>query len=441
MTVGPSAAMAAFCSALLSACGTAPGVQPAAQIGAGALPRAARRTPEPRYRVLYRFKGTPDGAVANGGLIALGGTLYGTTLAGSKNFCAQSCFGNGNLCWEGCGTVFSLDAFGGERVIYNFQGDRDGATDGSWPFAGLMPFKGLLYGSSSSGGQFGHGTVYAVDTSGHEHVVYSFKGDAGGNTDGAYPVAPVIAIKNRLYGTTAKGGRMACGGVGCGTIYSLTASGKRLFLYRFKGAAKGDGAGAYPGLVASSGALYGATYEGGQQGGVCGTAGCGTIYEVSLDGKERVIHRFVGGAEGAVPDGLIAVNGVLYGTTLTEGAYNEGTFFSITPSGALNTLYNFQGKPDAASPAGALIYSDGNFYGVSQSGGTGGGSAFGLGTVFSINESGQEKVLHSFRGRYDGSLPQAPLYLFNGILYGTTAYGGGPGCLGNGCGTVFTLSL
>jgi len=441
MRFAPGAAMAAFSSVLLSACGgTSPALQPMAPAGTSALSRAAGATPAPLYHVVYRFKGAPDGAVANGGLIAVGGLLYGTTLAGSKNFCARSCFGDGNHCWEGCGVIFSVDASGGENIVYNFQGDLNGASDGSWPLSGPILYKRRLYGTTTSGGKYGNGTVYAADTSGNEHVVYSFKGNTDGATDGAYPAAPVIAIENTLYGTTARGGRTACGDVGCGTVYSLTTSGKRNFLYRFKGAGKHDGAGAYPGLVALDGELYGATYQGGRQGGECSTTGCGTIYEISFDGTERVVHRFAGGADGSVPNGLIAVNGLLYGTTLTSGAHNEGTFFSITPAGKLTTLYSFQGKPDAASPSGTLIYSGGNFYGVSQSGGTGGGgSIFGLGTIFTVTASGQERVLYSFHGRLDGSLAQAPLFPFNGLLYGTTAYGGGNGCHRYGCGTVFNL--
>ncbi|HEY6324986.1 MAG TPA: choice-of-anchor tandem repeat GloVer-containing protein [Candidatus Cybelea sp.] len=401
-----------------------------------------RAAPAPHYNVLYRFQGTPDGAVANGGLMALDGLLYGTTLAGSRNFCARSCFGDGNLCWEGCGIVFSLDTAGHEQTVYDFRGDLNGAHDGSWPYAGLTQYKGRLYGTTSSGGLFGHGTVYEIDASGHERVIYNFRGDKDRIADGAFPVAPVIVVKNRLYGTTAKGGTVACGGVGCGTIFSLTTSGDARWLYRFGGASQGDGAVAFPGLVALNGNLYGATYEGGRRGGQCGSSGCGTIFEVTLDGQERVVHRFSGGPEGSVPNGLVAVNGVLYGTALTEGAHNEGTFFSFRPPFRLKTLYSFQGKPDAASPEGPLIYSNGNFYGVSQAGGTGGGggSVFGLGTVFEASASGSEKVLYSFRGRNQGSLPQAPLYLFNGVLYGTTAYGGGSGCHRNGCGTVFSLT-
>ncbi len=434
---------AALILVLAPACGggAIPQVHSPTPLSVGSLSPMPGAMPAPRYDVLYRFKGSPDGAVANGGLVAVNGLLYGTTLAGSKNFCERSCFGNGNLCWEGCGIVFSIDTSGNENIVYNFRGDLNGASDGSWPFAGLTPYKGRLYGTTSSGGRHGHGTVYEIDTSGHERVVYSFRGDTDSTTDGAYPVASVMVVKNRLYGTTAKGGTVACGGIGCGTIYSLTMRGKKRWLYRFGGTSKGDGAVAYPGLAALNGNLYGTTYEGGSRRGQCGSTGCGIIYEVSLDGQEQVVHRFAGGPEGSVPNGLIAVNGILYGTTLTEGAHNEGTFFSFTPPHRLKTLYSFEGKPDAASPTGTLTYSNGEFYGVSESGGTGGGSGnvFGLGTVFEVTASGSEKVLHSFHGQNQGSLAQAPLYLFNGLLYGTTAYGGGSGCHRNGCGTVFSL--
>jgi uncharacterized repeat protein (TIGR03803 family) len=65
---------------------------------------------------------------------------------------------------------------------------------------------------------------------------------------------------------------------------------------------------------------------------------------------------------------------------------------------------------------------------------------FGCGTVFKIDTSGNETVLHSFNGK-DGYQPQADLLLdSSGNLYGTTAYGGNPICdNGGGCGTVFKV--
>jgi uncharacterized repeat protein (TIGR03803 family) len=127
---------------------------------------------------------------------------------------------------------------------------------------------------------------------------------------------------------------------------------------------------------------------------------------------------------------------VLYGTTEGGGSRNSGTFFSVTASGKLTTLYNFLDIPDGNLPGATLIYSKGKFYGT-----TVGGGATGDGTVFSIKPTGsKEKVLYSFSGGSDGASPQAPVYLFNGELYGTTEAGGNGGCTNNtGCGTVFEL--
>jgi uncharacterized repeat protein (TIGR03803 family) len=153
-----------------------------------------------------------------------------------------------------------------------------------------------------------------------------------------------------------------------------------------------------------------------------------------LNGKERVLHRFTGTSDGAYPNGLIAVNGVLYGTTEGGGNKNSGTFFSVTTSGTLKTLYNFQDIPDGNLPGATLIYSKGNFYGTTVGGGT-----TGVGAVFKVTASGSEKVLYSFKGGSDGSDPQGPVHLLRGTLYGTTTQGGGTGCGGNGCGTIFKV--
>ncbi|MBV8532081.1 MAG: hypothetical protein JO104_12255 [Candidatus Eremiobacteraeota bacterium] len=379
------------------------------------------------YKLLYSFKGTPDGASPYSGLVAVNDTLYATTLNGSKNYCSQSC--GGNNCYLGCGTVFSVDSSGNEHVVYNFDGNFNDGSDGSWPFAGLTALNGTLYGTTSSAGQFAHGTVYTVSTSGQERVLYSF---AGGN-DGAGPEAPAIALKNKLYGTTVVGGGSGCGGSGCGAVYSVTTRGKESVLYGFAGG--NDGERVYAGVTALHRRLYGATLQGGGMG--CGGNGCGTIFELSLHGKERVLYRFSGGADGAFPNGLTAVKGVLYGTTEGGGARNSGTFFSITTSGTLNTLYSFKDIPDGNLPGANLIYSKGSFYGT-----TVGGGAKGDGTVFKVSTSGSETVLYSFQGGTDGSDPQGPVYAFKRYLYGTTTAGGGTGCTnGNGCGTIYKVKV
>ena len=61
--------------------------------------------------------------------------------------------------------------------------------------------------------------------------------------------------------------------------------------------------------------------------------------------------------------------------------------------------------------------------------------------MFSIDpSSGAETVLYSFLGGPDGAGPFASLINVKGILYGTTVAGGGAGCGGSGCGTVFTIN-
>ena len=411
-----------------AACGGG-AINPAAS---GNSPPAARahsgiaRTPTSGYQQLYVFKGTPDGASPYGGLVAVKGMLYGTTLNGSKNYCSGSC--GSNECYLGCGTIFKVSKAGKEAVIYDFDGTFNGNHDGSWPFTGLTLSNGQLFGTTSSAGAYGYGTIYTSGTSGDERVIYSFMGSA--SNDGQDPEAAMTSYAGKLYGTTVYGGGSGCGGAGCGTVFSTTTEGGEQVLYRFQGGT--DGSRVYAGVTFIHDRIYGATLFGGAG---CGSTGCGTIYELNLHGKERVLYRFTGGDDGDYPNGLTAVNGVLYGTTEGGGTRNSGTFFSITRNGTFKTLYNFADIPDGNLPGANLIYSKGELYGTTVGGGT-----KGAGTVFEINTSGAENVLYNFQGGTDGSDPQAPVYLLKGELYGTTTTGGNGGCTNDaGCGTIFKV--
>ncbi|HET6275943.1 MAG TPA: choice-of-anchor tandem repeat GloVer-containing protein [Candidatus Cybelea sp.] len=410
---------------LVAGCGGA--LTPATGSGASyALHRAAPAGKSSNgYKLLYSFKGTPDGASPYGGLVALNGTLYGTTLNGSTNYCSQSC---SNYCYLGCGTVFSITKGGSEHVIYNFRGNFDSAHDGSWPFAGLTAVNGVLYGTASSAGAYGSGAVYTVSIAGQERLLYSFQG----GTDGGAPEAPLIAASSgHLAGTTVVGGGNGCGGSGCGTAYQISAKGHDYrVVHKFAGGNDGDRI--YAPLVHLGKLYYGAALEGGGTG--CGGNGCGAIFDTTDRGKEHVLYRFSGTSDGAFPNGLTAVNGVLYGTTEGGGTRNSGTFFSITTAGTLTTLYNFLDIPDGNLPGATMIAHKGTLYGTTVGGGT-----VGSGTVFSMTTSGTEKVLYSFQGGSDGADPQGPVYLFDKMLYGTTTAGGGTGCSGSGCGTVFRV--
>ena len=389
----------------------------------------AQQLPMPsEYKSLYSFKGTPDGASPLAGLTALNGVLYGTTLQGSVNYCSASC--GSNFCYLGCGTVYKVSASGAEHVIYNFSGAFNSGEDGAWPYAGLLAYKGMLYGTTGGGGAGDHGTVFVVSASGKESVRYRFAGGA----DGGFPASGLTVANGKLYGTTVVGGGSGCGGAGCGTVFEVGTSGAERVLYSFKGGS--DGQRLYSGLTLLKGKLYGTTLEGGAG---CGTTGCGTIFEIGKSGEKHTLYTFAGGStDGSYPNGLTVDNGVLFGTTEGGGTKSSGTFFGVTTAGKESLLYSFQDIPDGNLPGANLLLSKGAFYGTTVGGGT-----KGLGSVFKVTPQGAESVLYSFAGGADGSDPGAPVVVLKHKIYGTTYQGGSGDCSGSqgGCGTVFDLAL
>ncbi len=116
-----------------------------------------------------------------------------------------------------------------------------GCSDGSFPYAGLIRDRaGNLYGTTKEGGSSDFGTVFEVDTSGTETVLYSF---TGGN-DGGYPYASLIRDPaGNLYGTTEAGGSSAVG-----TVFKLDTSGTETVLHSFPYGPT-DGCYPYAGLI------------------------------------------------------------------------------------------------------------------------------------------------------------------------------------------------
>jgi uncharacterized repeat protein (TIGR03803 family) len=110
----------------------------------------------------------------------------------------------------GAGTVFKLDRTGHETVLYNFQGSNDGAN----PWSGLVEdAEGNLYGTTNhAGGGCYCGTVYKLDAQNNFSVLHTFTG-----SDGQYPEAPLLFYNGALYGVTSSGGSP-----GTGTIFKIT---------------------------------------------------------------------------------------------------------------------------------------------------------------------------------------------------------------------------
>src|SRR5438045_599299 len=86
-----------------------------------------------------------------------------------------------------------------------------------------------------------------------------------------------------------------------------------------------------------------------------------------------------------------------------------------------STLYSFSRTPDGGYPyAGLIRDAAGNLYGTTPTGG-----ACNAGTVFKLDTTGKETVLHSFTGGADGGDPWAGLVRDPaGNLYGTSYLGG-----------------
>ncbi len=112
-----------------------------------------------------------------------------------------------------------------------------------------------------------------------------------------------------------------------------------------------------------------------------------------------------------------------------------------------HVLHDFTGSPnDGSSPWGLIAVDQaGNVYGSTAFGGHGGnGCDGGCGMVFRAQRRNGNYVytpLYLFRSGTDGAQPLAGVTLGpDGALYGTTTIGGGTGCGGIGCGTVFKLT-
>jgi uncharacterized repeat protein (TIGR03803 family) len=414
-------------AAALAACGERSSM-PASQI-LQTTASPGKSSGGPSYRVLFSFGGgsfqCEDGAWPDSELIPLSGLLYGTTYAGGT---------------YDEGTIFDITPDGAEQVVYSFDGLGSLGGDGGGPFGGIIAVKGDYYGTTPDGGTYGKGTAFKIRTNSPipiERVLHSF----GASNDGEKPEAGVIAVGDRVYGTTNSGGAY-----GDGTVFGVDRkSGDERVLHSFGGGT--DGANPAAALVEVNGKLYGTTSAGGTYGG-------GTLFSIRTDGgNERILHSFGYGPDGSDPQAaVIDVSGTLYGTTSAGGAYGKsatgGTVFSIGTDGKNErVLHSFGNGSDGADPQASVIEVQGTLYGTTAGGGAYGGSNRYSGTLYSLRiATGKERVLHSFGHGSDGEFPMAGPIDVNGTLYGTTLWGGEnySACVTSGgqtVGTVYALTL
>src|SRR5579863_9890759 len=139
------------------------------------------------------------------------GNMYGTTYGGGAT----------ENCSQGCGTVYKMTLGSNntytQSVIYSLQAaSKDGQTP--WYGAGVtLDTKGNLYGTTRYGGSSSNaGIVYELKPVGggyKETVLHAFTGDP----DGYSPLAGVIIVKGKVFGTTYAGGKQ-----NAGTAFEIT---------------------------------------------------------------------------------------------------------------------------------------------------------------------------------------------------------------------------
>ena len=294
--------------------------------------------------------------------------------------------------------------------------------EGSLPQGSLLQAAdGNFYGTTSSGGSGGQGTVFRITPTGELTVLHSFV-----TTDGASPDAGLVqGADGNFYGTTSGGGS------GIGTVFQITPAGALSTLHNFN-LTDGD---LVTGKVTigSDGNFYGTTQ-------LSGPGSVGTVFQLTPEGDLTTLHAF--NNSGTNGDGSRPVSGVtegrdgnFYGTTLSGGVDNRGTIYKITPDGTFTTLHAFAVSIDGQQPETELaLGNDGSFYGVASSGPTRGG------VVYRVTPEGDLSVLHAFSNQYPGSNngynPRGILVEDSaGNFYGITTAGGT-----SDHGTVYQLS-
>ncbi|MEO6785188.1 MAG: choice-of-anchor tandem repeat GloVer-containing protein, partial [Chthoniobacteraceae bacterium] len=261
---------------------------------------------------------------------------------------------------------------------------------------------GTLYGTTTSGGTGGgYGTAYKVTTAGSFNSLASFTNTTGATLGNASLTRLVKGSDGNFYGTTQSGGTG-----GLGTVFKVTPGGTFTTITSFTGTT-GAALGSTPNttlLLASDGNFYGTTTGG-------GAGNFGTIYKVAADGSGAFtsLLSFTGGS-GAFPGSSPTANlvqgsdGNLYGATTGGGTGGAGTVYKVTPAGMLTSLVNFTGAAGVApgnSPRGTLRQAgDGFFYGTTSNGGL-----YNIGTVFRVNAAGNFQSLYTFGTNNDGGSP------------------------------------
>jgi uncharacterized repeat protein (TIGR03803 family) len=184
---------------------------------------------------------------------------------------------------------------------------------------------GNLYGVAQSGGTYGHGIFYTlIDITGvsQAQILYSF--GASGDDASKPTQAPAQGLDGNFYGTAAGGSITPACPAGCGAVYRITPAGDETVLYSF-GTNPADQASPMcspgPLTLGSDGNFYG-TY-------------CSVIFQIKPQGQETVLHAMTAADGQQIANSLLqADDGNFYGVTTTGGENNAGTVFKLVVPGS-----------------------------------------------------------------------------------------------------------
>ena len=395
-------------------------------------------TPSGTLTTLYSFTGGNDGANPMGPLVVgTDGNLYGTTGEYSTP--------------TGAGTFFKITTAGVFTTLHTFNGTTEGgaptqvtvgpdgnfyaapaeagtsqadggallqiipagvvtvlhtfnaATEGAYLNPQLVVGSdGALYGTASSGGANGTGTIFRATTTGSVSILAGLNGSAD------LPVLiTTLGNDGYLYGVDPN----------ANTIFKMTNAGVRTTVYIFT--KQDDGSDPVDIIQGSDGNFYGTSAG-------YGVNGYGTFFKISSGGSFQELYAFPStiGGDGASGEGVEGLaegaDGNYYVSTPLGGPAFAGTILQLTPSGTEQTIYSFT-EPGSYPMAALLQASDGNFYGTTEYGG-----ATDDGTVYQVTATGTLTQLASFNFATTGSRPISPLVQdpSTGTFYGTCSKGG-----------------
>jgi uncharacterized repeat protein (TIGR03803 family) len=321
---------------------------------------------------LYSFTAGFDGANPYSGLITdAAGDLFGTTFQGGP--------------FDG-GTVFEITNTNGTyastpMTLYGFTGAADGAN----PRANLiMDAAGDLFGTTWDTGSGNAGTVFEIAKVNGSYAPTPTTLATFDGTNGAMPEAGLVMdAAGDLFGTTSTEGAN-----GDGTVFEIKFSNGSYAatpttLVSF---ASTDGANPQSTLIMdAAGDLFGTTNAGGAD-------NKGTIFEIkfsngSYAATPTTLYGFTGGADGETPLAGVIMDAVgdLFGTTSNAGSGGLGTVFELaytngSYASALTIVHSFSSADNDGAPYGALTAdAKGDLFGT---------TTFADGTVFEISDAG-----------------------------------------------------